>query len=88
MRSRPNPSRQPQTLLLDHAYTEPPHCKAKSKQTILQMRKNAPARSICLILSLTVMEAYDRGGLLKKKNTTAILTAPNGRLIHFVGEIR
>ena len=45
------------------------------------IKKNAPRKSICLILFLTVMSVCGRGGFLKKNRTVPRAMPPNGRLI-------
>lgn len=78
---RQKPSNVPQTLELDQAYVVPPHCSARSKQTMAEIKKTAPRMSICLIRSFLLIWEYRRAGLVKKKNTTARETPPKGKLI-------
>jgi hypothetical protein len=81
------PSKHPHTLEFFHGYVDPPHCSAKSKQTIEQMRKSAPSRSISKIFCFKVNPEDLRLGGLKKRKTTAIAIAPNGRLIYTVSDV-
>lgn len=78
---RPKPNNEPQTFELPQVYVKPPHCNASNKETMAQIRNIAPAISMFFSLSLTVKWLYCRSGFVKKKNTTASETAPNGRLI-------
>ncbi len=77
----PKPRMQPQTLESFHGYVVPPHCSASSRQTIEQIRKRAPSRSISSIFCLIVMLTSFRFGFLKKIATAAIEMAPNGKFI-------
>lgn len=58
-----------------------PHCRANSKQTIAQIRRKAPPRSMCLSFSLNVIPVCALSGFLKKKKTVKRATPPNGRFI-------
>jgi hypothetical protein len=80
----PKPTRSPQTFESDHGYLNPPHWSARSKQTIEHMRKNAPNRSISKIFCFQFSPVDFRGGGLKKNQTTAIATPPNGRFIYSI----
>jgi hypothetical protein len=76
--------RHPQTLESDHGYLNPPHWRARSKQTIEHIRKNAPNRSISKIFCFQLSPVDFLGGGLKKNQTTAIATPPNGRFIYSI----
>jgi hypothetical protein len=78
---RPKPRRQPHTLGFDQGYVVPPHWRARRRQTMAQIKKKAPRRSICAIFSLSVRLLCLRSGFLKKQKTAAMATAPMGRLI-------
>lgn len=77
----PKPKKRPQILESFHAYTDPPHCSAKSRHVIPLIRKMAPTMSICCIFSFNDLALLARCGDLKKMRTAAKATAPNGRLI-------
>lgn len=81
MMIKPNPRIQPQTLESLHAYVLPPHCKARSKQTMPQIKKKAPTRSISPSFCLVVKPVSFRSGFLKKKKTVASVIPPKGRFL-------
>ena len=72
---------QPHTLESCHGYVDPPHCRARSRQTMAQIKKKAPSRSISLIFWNKVKLFTLRLGFLKKKPTVSKAMPPNGRLI-------
>ena len=80
---KPNPRRQPQTRESLHAYVLPPHCRARSKQTMPQIKKKAPTRSISPSFCFVVKPVSFRSGFLKKKKTVARVIPPKGRFLEF-----
>lgn len=85
---RPPPRRVPHTLELLHGYTLPPHWRARRRQTMAQIKKKAPNKSISPIFSLVVSLLCFRSGFLKKKKTVAIAMPPRGRLIQNCSAVR
>ena len=82
--SRTNPSNKPHTFGLDHGYWMPPHCSARNKQTMLDMKSTVPIGSISLIFSLkSSVEGCLFGVWKASRNTTAEIN-PNAfhSLIH------
>ncbi len=80
--SSPKPSKQPQTLEFRHGYVVPPHCRARSRHTMAQMRKNAPGRSIFATFSPNLRLLCFRWGALKKIKVVRKARPPNARRIH------
>lgn len=81
MSRRPNPSIRPQALGSDHGMLFPPHCRARDRQTILEMNSVVPARSIFLTFSLILSFILSLFGSRKAKSMRRTEMPPKAGIV-------
>ena len=77
----PNRTRRATIRQLFQAYVDPPHCKARRRQTTPGMKKNVPTGSSFSIFSRTVRPEFAGAGALRMKAMMMSVTAPMGKLM-------
>lgn len=72
--NNPNPSNNPQAFESDQGTSVPPHSRPRNKQTILEMKRIVPPRSILTIFSLNVRFNFS---LFGSRNENIIMKIDN-----------